>query len=151
MDCNGCTREPKGRDECSLHHCQSQPCIAATTHNDEHIERRASARWRTIGGQLPHVDGHARRGCVTASRYSDVAHRYRPLPDVTSPFGGWGRVYAIMYLCDSRLPSFAPQGVPSRGSQDQVTAGRARPDGYNLYRSRWQLGALRETRSLATK
>ena len=87
------------------------------------IERRASARWRTIGGQLPHVDGHARRGCVTASRYSDVAHRYRPLPDVTSPFGGWGRVYAIMYLCDSRLPYFAPQspgGAVARGSKDQV-------------------------------
>ena len=32
-------------------------------------------------------------------------------------------LYAIMFLCDSLLPSFASRGVPSRGSQSQVTAG----------------------------
>ena len=30
----------------------------------------------------------------------------------------------IMFVCDSRLPSFAPGGVPSRGSHNQITAGQ---------------------------
>eukprot|EP00966_Prymnesium_polylepis_P218406 5055272-Prymnesium_polylepis.1 len=31
-----------------------------------------------------------------------------------------------MFLCASRLPSFAPRGVPLRGSRNQNGAGRAR-------------------------
>ena len=30
---------------------------------------------------------------------------------------------AIMFSCDSRLPSFASRGVPLRGSGNQITAG----------------------------
>eukprot|EP00966_Prymnesium_polylepis_P210321 4870580-Prymnesium_polylepis.1 len=33
-------------------------------------------------------------------------------------------LYAIMFLCDWLLPSFAPRGVPSRASRNQITAGR---------------------------
>eukprot|EP00966_Prymnesium_polylepis_P070715 1643282-Prymnesium_polylepis.1 len=28
-----------------------------------------------------------------------------------------------MFLCDSLLPSFAPRGLPSRASRNQITAG----------------------------
>jgi hypothetical protein len=34
-----------------------------------------------------------------------------------------GVSYVIMCLCDSRLPSVAPGGAPSRGSPNQITAG----------------------------
>ena len=32
-------------------------------------------------------------------------------------------LYAIMFLCDSRLPSFASRRAPSRASRNQITAG----------------------------
>ena len=50
---------------------------------------------------------------------------YKQHMDLISLILGCRRV--IMFLCASRLPSFAPGHRPSRGSQSQVTAGRTAP------------------------